>query len=110
MASERGPIYGVELIDSLPLDGGKMRQALPSRGDLDRVREISGRTVAGYEVLCEHYQRCQAALAYIALGCPRDRSAEECALNALDYPATSELWEMVLRRSGGQEETDASQD
>ncbi len=58
--SERGPIYGVVLLDSLPLDGG-MRQALPSRADLDAVRRtrINGndRVVAGYEVLLEHYKR-----------------------------------------------------
>jgi len=57
---EVGPIYGVELLDSLPLDGG-MSQALPSRKDLDDVRrtKINGndRVVAGYEVLLEHYRR-----------------------------------------------------
>ena len=54
-----GPIYGVELLDSLPLDGG-MRQALPGADDLVRVRNVSERTVAGYEVLLEHYWRLQA--------------------------------------------------
>lgn len=60
MTVEHGPIWGVELLDSLPLDGG-MRQALPSRKDLDDVRQtnINGndRLVAGYEVLLEHYYR-----------------------------------------------------
>ena len=56
-----GPIYGVELLDSLPLDGG-MRQALPSAEDLVQVRNVSERTVAGYEVLLEHYQRLREAL------------------------------------------------
>lgn len=60
--SENGPIYGVELIGSLPLDSG-MRQALPSRRDLLFVRKISERTVAGYEVLLEHYRRSQDAIA-----------------------------------------------
>lgn len=45
-----GPIYGVPLIDELPLSGG-MFQAMPSRDDLIQVKKISQRTVAGYEVL-----------------------------------------------------------
>jgi len=60
MPKEVGPIYGVELLDSLPLDGG-MSQALPSRRDLDDVRRTkivgNDRVVAGYEVLLEHYRR-----------------------------------------------------
>lgn len=58
---EVGPIYGVPLLSSLPLDGSTMKQALPSRQDLDDVRrtKINGndRVVAGYEVLLEHYRR-----------------------------------------------------
>jgi hypothetical protein len=57
---EYGPVYGVELITDLPLDGG-MLQAMPSRRDLLQVRDINERTVAGYEVLLEHYHRLQAA-------------------------------------------------
>ena len=53
-----GPIYGVQLLDSLPLDG-RMRQALPDADDLVRVRNMSERTAAGYEVLLEHYRRLQ---------------------------------------------------
>ena len=64
-----GPIYGVPLIDSLPLgckfrgvplidsmpDGsGFLRQQMPSRSDL---MESSERVAAGYEVLLAHYQR-----------------------------------------------------
>jgi hypothetical protein len=64
VTKEFGPIYGVELLVSLPLDGG-MSQALPSRKDLDDVRrtKINGndRVVAGYEVLLEHYRRMSAA-------------------------------------------------
>lgn len=60
MAIERGPVYGVELLESLPLDGGSMRQALPSRRDLEHVRKVNERTAAGYEVLLEHYRRLQA--------------------------------------------------
>ena len=60
--SEYGPIYGVELIDSMPLDGGSMCQAMPSRRDLDAVYKKSIRTVAGYEVLLEHWRRGQAEI------------------------------------------------
>lgn len=62
--AEKGPIYGVELLDALPLDGtGGMQQALPSRDDLVKVRRVSDRTVAGYEVLLEHYRRALATIA-----------------------------------------------
>jgi hypothetical protein len=54
--AETGPIYGVELIDDLPLGTGMMRQAMPSRDDLERVMERNQRTVAGYEVLLAHYK------------------------------------------------------
>lgn len=52
---DKGPCYGIDLLDKLPLGGGVMKQALPSRSDLVRVRKISERTVAGYEVLLDHY-------------------------------------------------------
>jgi hypothetical protein len=62
--TDYGPIYGVELLASLPLDGGPMKQALPSRRDLDDVLRsgIAGdnRVVAGFEVLTEHYRRAVA--------------------------------------------------
>ena len=60
---ERGPIYGVELLTELPLDGGMM-QALPSRDDLESIQDLRNgtRIVAGYEVLMEHYRRVKAAL------------------------------------------------
>lgn len=66
MTEQKGPIYGVELIDTLPLDGGEMLQAMPSRVDLERVREVSERTVAGYEVLLEHYRRWRRAAEELA--------------------------------------------
>lgn len=50
-----GPIYGVRLLESLPLRGG-MIQAMPSRDDLVQVKRISERTVAGFEVLTAHYR------------------------------------------------------
>jgi hypothetical protein len=71
-----GPIYGVELIDSLPLDGGSMTQAMPSRRDLDDVLKRSQRTVAGYEVLLEHYRRAMARLTSIAAYC--DSNVDDC--------------------------------
>ena len=58
----KGPIYDVELIDSLPLGQfGTLDtlQAMPSAADLRRVREVSERTVAGYEVLLSHFRRLQ---------------------------------------------------
>lgn len=60
---ELGPIYGVELLDSLPLDGGMLQQ-LPSRDDLESIRDLRNgeRIVAGYEVLLEHYRRVKAAM------------------------------------------------
>jgi hypothetical protein len=62
---ETGPIYGVELIDTLPL-AGSMRQAMPSRADLERVRKYSERTVAGYEVLLQDWHGLDEALREIA--------------------------------------------
>ena len=61
--TERGPIYGVELLTELPLDGGMM-QALPSRDDLESIQDLRNgtRIVAGYEVLMEHYRRKCAEL------------------------------------------------
>lgn len=61
MPNEVGPIYGVELLKTLPLDGG-MLQALPSRRDLDEIWKRNLRVVAGYEVLLEHYRRGQAEI------------------------------------------------
>jgi hypothetical protein len=51
---ELGPVYGVRLIRDLPIGGG-MIQAMPSRQDLEQVRAVSERTVAGYEMLLLHY-------------------------------------------------------
>ena len=58
IAKDSGPVYGVRLIRELPIGG--MFQAMPSRRDLEQVREISERTVAGYEVLLQHYrEQCE---------------------------------------------------
>ena len=57
---EKGPVYGVELIKSLQIGSGNMLQALPTRQDLLRVRQISERAVAGFEVLTDHYRhKCE---------------------------------------------------
>jgi hypothetical protein len=58
--SEKGPIYGIELLKSLPLDGGTMKQALPNRHDLVQTRSYHDRVSAGFEVLTEHYRRAMA--------------------------------------------------
>ncbi len=55
--NNNGPIYGIELIDNLPLGSGGMLQAMPSRDDLIKVRRVSERTAAGYEVLLKHYRQ-----------------------------------------------------
>jgi hypothetical protein len=59
--SEVGPVYGVDLIKTLPLGSGGMLQAMPSCDDLNNVVESGvggcGRVVAGYEVLLSHYHR-----------------------------------------------------
>ena len=46
---ETGPIYGVTLIDTLPLPGG-MSQQMASRRDLDLIVQDNERVVAAYEV------------------------------------------------------------
>jgi len=62
---QHGPIYGVELIDTLPL-AGTMRQAMPSAADLCKVKKVSERTVAGYEVLLQDWHGLDEALREIA--------------------------------------------
>lgn len=53
---DTGPIYGARLLDTLPLGKGGMLQQMPSRADLIKVLRINERTVAGFEVLTEHYR------------------------------------------------------
>jgi hypothetical protein len=62
--SEVGPIYGVELIDSLPIGDGSCFQALPSRADLDGVKNYrqGTRVVAGFEVLLNHWREQQGEI------------------------------------------------
>lgn len=83
MATEkqRGPLYGVELIESFPIGGG-MRQAMPSREGLDQVRQVNERVVAGYEVLLFNYDRQLAENERLkgfirSVACDLSRSVEE---------------------------------
>jgi hypothetical protein len=54
MTQETGPIYGVPLIDTLPLGKGMMTQQMASRQDLVFVRQYNERVVAAYEVALAH--------------------------------------------------------
>jgi hypothetical protein len=56
ITADSGPVYGVRLIDSLPIGTGQMLQAMPKRSDLIQAQKVSERTVAGYEVLLSHYR------------------------------------------------------
>ena len=80
--SDRGPIYDIELLKSLPLDGGSMRQALPNRHDLELTRKHNDRVAAGFEVLTEHYRRAIAEierLRAIVDRLPKDEAGEPIA-------------------------------
>lgn len=56
---ETGPVYGVPLIDALPIGTGVMMQQMPRRDDLEQVRKRNERVAAGYEVLLAHFRECQ---------------------------------------------------
>lgn len=56
ISNKSGPVYGVRLLDTLPLGSGSMLQAMPCKSDLEQVRRINERTVAGFEVLTDHYR------------------------------------------------------
>lgn len=60
MTTETGPIYGVPLIDTLPL-GNTGRQQMPSRHNLEVCKLLGfsavSRVAEGYEVLLAHYHR-----------------------------------------------------
>jgi hypothetical protein len=92
-AKQVGPIYGVELLETLPLDGG-ISQALPSRKDLDDVRRtrINGndRVVAGFEVLTEHYRRMAAAVRSLVSLWPAERWATLSGI-CRDHPCIDQL-------------------
>jgi len=59
IAANSGPVYGIRLIRSLPIGTSGMTQAMPGRDDLAKVRDVSERTAAGYEVLLSHYRQQQ---------------------------------------------------
>lgn len=52
----KGPIYGVELFDSLPIGTGCMVQAMPGAAELESSRRNGDRIAAGFEVLTSHYR------------------------------------------------------
>src|SRR5690554_1205315 len=78
MSESSGPIYNVPLIDWLPLGDSGMRQAMPTRDDLEKVAKISTRTAAGYEVLLGKHENLVDIMgrfvAYV------DEFPEECIL------------------------------
>lgn len=61
-----GPIYGVPLIETLPLSGG-MRQQMPSQADLTSIkdRQFGMRVVAGYEILLNSHGDLRKALEHV---------------------------------------------
>jgi hypothetical protein len=59
---EFGPIYGVKLVKSLPIAGSGMFQAMPSRKELEQVRQVSQRLAAGYELLLWNHLQAQQLL------------------------------------------------
>lgn len=50
-----GPVYGVPLLESLPLGKCGMEQALPRRDELAQVYKCFPRVACGYEALLAHY-------------------------------------------------------
>jgi len=75
---ETGPIYDIPLIKSMPLSGGSMRQAMPSRDDLKEVTKRNSRVSAGYEVLLAHYLNLKDAYdrSGLDISCCSDCQAE----------------------------------
>lgn len=82
---ERGPIYGVWLIDELPVGG--MFQCFPGKRELQDVKnKVGGRTVAAFEVLLSRFLILNEACNTLLKFCdtphdPDDARTEE--LNAL---------------------------
>lgn len=65
LINDHGPLYRVQLIDSLPLGDGGFSQAMPSSEDLRQVQQLNQRVVAGYEVLLKHFQVYHAVIEYL---------------------------------------------
>lgn len=58
MTTETGPIYGVPLIDTLPVGNSGWLRQMPSRRDLALCQDLNAHRVAGgYEVLLSHYHK-----------------------------------------------------
>ena len=91
MKSGVGPIYGVKLIDTLPLDNGSMLQQMPSRQDLDDVRQISERTVAGYEVLLGHWNELRKLIGE----CVTDQENAMDVLASNSWDNVREFWKRL---------------
>lgn len=85
---EVGPVYGVKLIDSLPLGG--MFQKMPDRQELQQVRKKHERVVAAYEVLLSRrqmYREFLQAAVEEASQCDNDSVKCELALRRLAVTA-----------------------
>lgn len=65
LINDHGPLYRVQLIDSLPLGDGGFRQAMPNSEDLRQVQQVNQRVVAGYEVLLRYFQAYHAVIEYL---------------------------------------------
>ncbi len=89
--SENGPLYGVPLIDTLPLTDDKdgMRQAMPNASDLKRVARVCPRVAGGYEVLLAHYQNMGTKLAGVVPAAAPDLLAA--------CESMADAWEHYLR-------------
>lgn len=61
---KKGPVYGVPLLDTLPLCGGMLQQ-MPSVAELADVRQTHERVVAAYEVLTNAYREEQNKVAVL---------------------------------------------
>lgn len=96
--SEHGPIYGVELIDTLPLGNGGWTQQMPSRSDLEGVKGYrqGQRVVAGYEVLLNHYKSILADCPSVHL-----RKCHDCSNVA--YHADNVTPHVLCKKCGSQD-------
>ncbi|CAB4191416.1 hypothetical protein UFOVP1229_28 [uncultured Caudovirales phage] len=85
--TEKGPIYGVELIDTLPLGKSGMLQQMPGRDELASVHRRNPRVANGYEVLLAHYLELR-----------KQSQVMEAALKKIstwfgEFPDTGRTWE-----------------
>jgi len=60
----KGPIYGVELYNKMPIGDKGMSQAFPDQDELEQVQKrVGSRTVAALEVLTAHHRALNEAIA-----------------------------------------------